>query len=285
VVRVSSNSADWWSMRRRNLILCAAFILGGLVGYAASLFLSKAYRSVVSATLVQSDDKSSLLAGIGSQLGGLASLVGLGATSGSDSSLAMALIRSRSLSDKFVVDAGVVEAFCERRLIKCIEGYKSDASAKAVTLRRAGKYFSQHVLSIEQDERLRVINVSITWFDRERARQWANSFVASADSELRRLAIADARSRRAYLERVAQETQVLGVQQAVYKVMESQINTEMMASTRSEYAFHIVDEAVAADPREFVRPQRAVIALVAGLLAVGAVYLFGLVRRKSAEIE
>jgi hypothetical protein len=258
--------------RAAGAVLC--FVVCAAATYGATAFMTKAYRSTTSASFVESSNSSSsLLGGLGSQLGSLSALVGLDIQTGAGGAKSLALLRSRGLADKFLITNGVMTQICSRRLIRCESGYETDAAAGAITLRRSSKYLLQKIISIEQDERLGLVDVSVTWFDRGLAADWANAYLKLADDELRHVAIADAQSRRVFLERAAQQTTVLGVQQAIFKVLESQINAEMMANSRSDYAFHVVDPAVASDPREYVRPQKAVIALIAGLIAMVVFYL------------
>ena len=51
------------------------------------------------------------------------------------------------------------------------------------------------------------------------------------------------------------------------------LNAEMMAQTKPDYAFIIVDPAVPSGVGGFVRPQRSLLALIAGML--GSALAFG----------
>jgi len=74
-----------------------------------------------------------------------------------------------------------------------------------------------------------------------------------------------------YLESKLQETNIAGMQQVFYQLIESENRTVMMANSQQEYVFKTIDPAVV--PQEKIEPKRAIICILATLLGVFLVFL------------
>ena len=92
--------------------------------------------------------------------------------------------------------------------------------------------------------------------------------------------VKEAEARIAYLEGKLQETNIAGMQQVFYQLIESETRTVMLANAQDEYIFKTVDPAVV--PQEKSEPKRALIAIVAtmlgGMLGVFAVFVIAFIR-------
>jgi hypothetical protein len=119
--------------------------------------------------------------------------------------------------------------------------------------------------------------VSITWTDRRRTAELANHYIAFANDALRQRTMTAARDRIAFLDAAAKEAATVDLRQAIYQLVQEQVNSEMLAATKPEYAFVVVDPAVPAGVNEFVRPLPFLMAVVAaafGAFAAWAVLFF-----------
>jgi uncharacterized protein involved in exopolysaccharide biosynthesis len=101
------------------------------------------------------------------------------------------------------------------------------------------------------------------------AAAWANELVHRANDRLRARAIARAQGSIDYLKREARNTDVVEIQQSLYHLMEDQYKNLLLANVSSDYAFSIIDPAVAADPGHYVFPRK-------GLFLFGGLF-FGVV--------
>ena len=63
-----------------------------------------------------------------------------------------------------------------------------------------------------------------------------------------------------------EKTSVVGTRNAIYSLMETQIQNIMLANVRKEFAFKVIDPAVVLDDDDFFRPDRLVLAIL-GLAA------------------
>jgi uncharacterized protein involved in exopolysaccharide biosynthesis len=250
----------------------------GLVFGASAVLLSKrmqrAYMSETSVIFAKEAGRSSL-ADIAGQLGGVAALLGSGAAGNSGVNEALAILRSRLLATEFLNQ--------DQRLAEfdaLVPVDSSDPPGSPDRTNRAVDYFQQRVLSVGYDGRTDLIRLSITWRDRQKAAAWANAYIKSANELMRKRQIDDAKGRLAFLRAAAERAETVDLQQAIYKLIEAQVRTEMLAATRPEFAFTVVDQAVPAQVGAYVRPKPALMGLMAGLLgslvALGLLQLRGL---------
>jgi uncharacterized protein involved in exopolysaccharide biosynthesis len=51
------------------------------------------------------------------------------------------------------------------------------------------------------------------------------------------------------------------MRQSIYRLIQAELEKEMVASVRVQYSFRVIDAAKAPDPDDFVRPQRFLLTL------------------------
>ena len=97
----------------------------------------------------------------------------------------------------------------------------------------------------------------------------------------------EAEARIAYLEQKLRETNIAGMQQVFYQLIESETRTVMLANAQSEYIFKTVDPAVV--PQEKSGPKRALIAIMAtmlgGMLGVFIVFVRAFIQSVKSASE
>jgi uncharacterized protein involved in exopolysaccharide biosynthesis len=127
--------------------------------------------------------------------------------------------------------------------------------------------------------------VSVEWTDADTAAKWANEYVALAN-ELIRSRVQDESTRNIkYLNQQIEQSNDVELRRAMYSLIESETKRLMLANGRAEYAFSLVDPAVAPEIR--ASPRRTLIVLAAtfcGLL-LGCLVALGrdvLIRRRAA---
>jgi uncharacterized protein involved in exopolysaccharide biosynthesis len=67
------------------------------------------------------------------------------------------------------------------------------------------------------------------------------------------------------------------MQQAIYRLIQNQVNNEMLANVEHEYAFRVIDPAVAPETR--VSPKRTIMTLVGSATGLFFCVIFVFVRR------
>ena len=83
-----------------------------------------------------------------------------------------------------------------------------------------------------------------------------NLLIKRVNEVMREQAINEARQSIDFLNKELAKTNVLELQQAIYHLTETQINRIVMANVRQEFAFKVIDPAVAPDAKYKVRPKR-----------------------------
>lgn len=256
-------------------LIAAAIVAFGLGALVLALVATPIYRGEAVVTQV-SDQALGGVAGLAGQLGGLASLAGINMKGGDSSEQrARAVLQSRKLVEEFIRRGNLLSKLYP-------------TAKQPPTLWLGVRKFKTGVLSIKEDTRRGTITVAINWNDPQEAARWANDLVALANEMLRTRAIEEAQRNIAYLNEQIANTNVVGLQQVMYGLIENETKTLMLASGRPEYAFAVVDPAVPPEIR--VKPQRTVMVLaglVLGLFA-GVLSAFAhrtIVRARSSTLR
>ncbi len=106
--------------------------------------------------------------------------------------------------------------------------------------------------------------MAIQWREPSEAARWANSYVALANEIVRTRALDDSSRNIRYLKEQIPKTDVVEIQRAMYGLMENEAKVNMLANTRKEYAFRVIDPAVS--PEERIWPRRTLIVITGGAL-------------------
>jgi uncharacterized protein involved in exopolysaccharide biosynthesis len=253
---------------RKFLVVGVAF-LGGVVGAGWSYLITPMYQATVVASPVSGENGGGgMLGELAGQFGGLGGLVGPGLFNAREREESVQFLRSRYIIERFVEMNNLMPVLFEKRWDPAAKGWKNDGKPPP-TMGQAYKLFSERVRFVNDDRRSGLVTLSIQWHDRPMCERWANGLVALANAELRTRAIDEANRNIAYLNTELVRTQEVDRQQTIYRIVESQIRTVMLAKGRVEYAFKVIDPAVVPDPGDRIRPKRSAMAAMG--LVLGAV--------------
>lgn len=253
--------------RRNTVVFVTA--LCSLLSLAVALWLPPIYRSEVLLAPVVPDgvNSNSRVSGIAAQFGGLVSLAGINAGSAiQPKDTAVATLKSRALTERFISENNLMPILFANRW----DAEKSQWSGSDVapTVGNAYEVFHTKVRQVSEDKKTGLITVSIEWTDRQMAADWANGIVKLANAYLRNAAIENSAKNIAYLKELSLKTSVVELQETIYRLMEGEIKKSMLASVSEQYAFMVIDPAVAPDRK--IRPNRLMILIlgtVGGLVA------------------
>jgi len=257
----------WWIIFSTVLVTCAAAAVWQL-----SRPIYRATIVLVPASADQGGLGATLSGALGS-IGGLASMAGLGIGGESvETEASLAVLRSREFTEKFISDKQIMPLLFEDAWDAKSSTWKDPGDAP--TLARANKLFNTGIRTISQDKRTSLVTMYIDWRDRSQAAQWANELVDRLNFEMRDRAIAKANASLGFLQKELETTQVLGTQEAINRLIESQIRQRMFANVTREYAFRVVDRALVPDRIDKVWPKGSVL-LPAGFILGGALGIAG----------
>jgi len=205
--------------------------------------------------LPRAQDRSALLGSLG-QLGGLAALAGIGSAEGGQRAEAVQMLQSQLLARQFIED---------NKLLPVLFASDWDEQRHAWrrrprTMNEAVKTFDHGIRSVIEDRRTGLVTVRINWVDPVQAATWANELVRRANDQLRRRAVARAQGAIDYLQGQVRNTTTVEVQQTLYRLMEEQYKTLLLANVTDEYALSIIDPAAASDRTQYVSPHKSLYA-------------------------
>lgn len=246
--------------------LLAGLLIGALLGLAVGFVLTKKYRA--DAVLMVVSPTESRIGGLGEQLGGLASLVGVDIGTSTSKGEAVQTLRSQSLTRKFIERQSLMPLLFADDWDSRAGVWRSNDPAEQPTIAQAVRKFRERVARVSEDKAAGTILVSVTWPDRELAAKWANGIVALANEELRARAIRDAQRSMAYLSTELKETDAVEVRALMYRLMDGHLRTMVVAKTRADYALRTIDPAVAPDVKEYVTPRRVLLILIGAVVGV-----------------
>jgi uncharacterized protein involved in exopolysaccharide biosynthesis len=270
-----------WELLRRHIRLFLVLTLaGGATGVVGSYLFTPVYKA--DATLVASDemlglDQNSLSGG----LSGLASLVGIGDVKGNKQSEAMAILKSRALTTAYIQTNNLLPVIFHDKWDLNAQKWKSDKKGKFPTLQDGFKEFDKSIRAVVENRKTNLTTISVTWEDPAAAKQWVEGIVDAANDLLRQQAIERSAKNLEYLQKASDKTSIMEVKASIYKLMESEIKKQMIATGNKDYAFRVVDPAVVPEKKSF--PKRSLFAAFGAL--AGSMIWFLLVALKDRAIE
>ena len=253
---------------RRRWWIVAAAALGSLSALGLSLVMSPVYRASVVMVPVDDAGAEGALGSAVGQLGGLASLVGLNIGGGrSRTPEALAVLKSRRFLESF---------FAEEHLLPILFSKRWNATTKSwavtgdqvPTAGDAYRFFGKKVLSVSDDKKTSLVTLSVNWRNPDQAADWANKLTARLNGEMRLRAQQQADASVGFLKKELDSTLDIGTREAVNRLMEVEIKRRMLANTRQEYAFRVVELAFAPEPKDKVSPQKLLMVVMGLVLAL-----------------
>lgn len=251
-----------WQGKLTVFAITALFAVGS-VTYA--LLATEIYRSEVLVT--PAEDQSMPM--LGGQLGGLAALAGVNVGGGSEAE-PLAVLRSRDFARQFIEDYDLLQVFFEDDWDAENEAWLVDDPADAPDIRDAIKYFQENVLKVSEERTTGLVTIAVEWTDPDVAATWADVLVRRLNDRLRERALEEAEQNVAYLREEMAKSSLVTMQQSIGQLLQSELQKLMLARGNEEFAFKVVDPAIA--PKQRTRPKRSIIAIIGTFLGglVGA---------------
>jgi len=265
----------WWIIWKRKWLIIGVSLLAGVLAAAYSLTLPNIYRAEV--LLAPVSDESSKGGGLSATLGGfggLASLAGISLGGGGNVEENLAVLQSREFLWSFIKDQKLMPVLFADDWDADKKKWKESEPAKRPNRWDAYRQLSQ-ILNVSTDKKSNLVTVAVEWTDPELAAQWANLLVKRLNDYLRQRAIQGSSSNLTYLNRELARTHVEDIRKALFELISQEQKKSMLANTRVQYAFRVLDAAEAPDKKS--KPKRAQIVilsvLVAGFFAVIFVFI------------
>ncbi len=262
--------------------LAAVVVICGVAGAVIGLLGTREYEATVVVVPAESNTGSGSLGAIGglvSDYAALGSLVGVSLPGTGNRGELIGILQSDLLTQSYVHDNNLLPVLFARDWDATTQQWKKDLEA-VPTLWGADRLFKAGIRSITDNSKTGLINLRVRWTDPKLAATWANGLVASANAYLKEKAIRESERSIVYLKQQAASTSLVEMQQAINGLLQQQLNQEMLARGRDEYALRVVDPAFPPE-RPVTRGPKFMAAegLVLGLfLALAVVFVRRLLR-------
>lgn len=240
-------------------VTLAAILVSVIVAFA----VTEKFDGVVVMVDADRSRTGSLSAAMLGQFSGLAGLAGLDLSKFAEGSgSARAVLNSRMLVEEYITRNNLLPVLFADDWDATAKRWTTDTD-ETPTVWLGAKKFIEDVRRVEEDPTTGVITLTVEWEDPKVAAEWANGLAALANQIVRDRDLRDAEKSVAYLQGEITKTNIVGLQQVLYSLIESEMQTITLAKVKEEYAFSVVDPAVPAELRSF--PVRSL------MVAVGAV--------------
>src|SRR5688572_11070194 len=250
-------------LAERRLVLIIAIVLSTAVFVTVAQLSRPVYRAttmLIPASTERNNMSGALNSALG-QLGGLAALAGIGpGSSDLGTEEALAVLRSRQFTERFIDELNLMPVLFESRWDKAAKNWKPRDNGPP-TKSMAYKRFND-IRKIIQDKKTGLISLQIDWTDREQAAVWANELAARLNAEMRGRAIRQVDASLHFLEKEQEITGTVATRDAISRLIEAQIKQRMLANVTQEYAFRVVDRAIPSDANDPERPKKLLLFLL-----------------------
>ena len=248
----------WQILLNRYKLVIGGTLLGTALACLIAFTSQPVYRAEALLAPVSADQRSDGLPALAHQLGDIAGLAGLSFSSGNERRVeALAVLQSRALTEAFVAEADLLPVLFPDKWDASRGKWKADLRGKVPTLWDANELFASKLRKVSENRETGLVTLAIEWTDPKLAARWVAELIARTNDRLRTRAISDSERHIAYLRRQLQTVDAIEIRQSIYRLIESEIKTIMLAQGNDEYAFKVIDPPVV--PQEHVRPKRVLI--------------------------
>lgn len=261
-----------WADRKLVVALVGAFAVLSVV---VALLLPEKFRAEAAIMEATGASASSSAGAMLAQFSGLASLAGADLSRfAGDKGHAVPILKSRYLLEEFIARNELLPVLFADDWDHEAKRWREPDEPPTVWL--AVRMFQESILTIREDIATGLVYVTIDWTDPVVAAAWSNGLVALANDIVRERDRTTAERNIEFLNQEIERTSVLQLQQVLYGLVETEMQTLMLANANPEYAFTVIDPAVVPEKRVF--PQRILLVLVGTFIGAFIALLVVLVR-------
>jgi uncharacterized protein involved in exopolysaccharide biosynthesis len=263
-----------WKGRWLVLVSVLAF---GLLFTAYALFATQWF--LAQAVLTPSSPQNPQ--GLAGQLEGFGALAGLAGLNVGlrNTDEPIAVLKSRDFAQQFIEEQGLLHVLLWEGWDAQAGHWRETDPQRQPDIRDAVSYFDKNVLQVQEDRKTRLVTVGIRWTNPTVAALWANAIVDHLNQQMRARALTESEANIAYLQKgLTTNANQVAVQQAIARLLETELQKVMIARGVQGFSFRIVDHA--AVPRFRDWPKRTIIVAI-GILFGGFLGLFAVFVREA----
>jgi uncharacterized protein involved in exopolysaccharide biosynthesis len=255
----------WWS------ICTTIAILGLAITYAFTVTPTYRAETILAPSGGGGGGIGSMISQFGGSLSGLAGLVGMGGSGSKSNKLtrgeALTSLTSNAHIQGFIAAENLLPVLFENLWDAEESEWLVESEVDIPTLSDGFDMFRNRILKVSEDPTTGIVNLSIEWKDPVLAADWANKLVGTLNANLREKVIKQSDKTIEFLNQELERTKVMELRQAVFFMIEQQIGDKTSARVQEEFAFKIINPAIAADRDKYISPDRPLI--IGGGLIIG----------------
>ena len=278
-----------WAGKKRIIRITAFFAVFSVI---VALSIPNQYTATTS--LVPTEQETGGLSGMLGQMGGLASIAGLGIPGeSSQSTTAQEIMKSWAFIDDFINESGIaVEVYAGEGWSGSTKGLEIDSDlydtetktwlvenvAGEVGPPSSWKLYEsfKDKVAVSSDVKTGIVGVSMTSYSPYVAKKWLDLYIVAINKHMQAREVTKLTNNIDYLKAQVEKTSIAEAQEVLYRVIEEQIKAKMLAEANPEHTFLIVSPSML--PEEKSQPKRALICILVTLLGGMLSVLFVLVR-------
>ncbi|ACF14514.1 lipopolysaccharide biosynthesis protein [Chloroherpeton thalassium ATCC 35110] len=234
----------WNILIGRKVIILSVTLFVQFLTVLYALFATPIYRGEVLLAPAQEDNRSKMSI-LAAQYGALASLAGFdfGGLNSNKIDEYIALIKSRAFIADFINEENLMPILFE-------DDWNKDENKWMVekndipTIGKAYELFSKDIITIDKDKESGLVSLSIDWRDSVLAANWANKIVKKFNNYQKRVQVQDSKKSLDFINKQLENTSIVENKNTLYKLIEMNTKTLMIAEITDEFAFKVLDPAV-----------------------------------------
>ena len=250
---------SWRVLVRYKVMILLIVALSTAAAVVIALISPPVYRAEV-LLAPAAKEKGNRMSSIASQFGGMAALAGIqlgGSGGGTEETLAT--LESRKFIYDFIDDENLMPILFDNIWDEHRGAWDVEDEENIPTSWNGFKKF-KNISSLSRDKKTGMITYIIEWKDPELAARWANMLVDRLNRHQQAEAISEAEKNIAFLKKELAKTSVVDMRQAIYRLIEAQTESIMLASVREEYVLKVIDPAV--PPKIKSKPKRKLMVIL-----------------------
>ena len=265
------------------IIILSFMVFSGVLSILYGLLSTPMYRSNLLMVPAQEVGAGNNMQGFSGALGGLASLTGITVSDTDlDTAAALATLQSFTFTKNFIE---------ENNLLPVLFPEKWDDADNNWRRGNTASFWEAHqrlleVMSVTTNKNTGIITVSIELSNANSAASWLNKAISKLNNQLRERSIEETQRNINFIKEELLTTSSVNIQNVLYNLIEDQTKNIVLANTRDQYAFRVIDPAIVPESRS--KPNRKnilIIGLILGLL-LGSISAFVMhfLEQKSVKI-
>tara|TARA_B100001750_G_scaffold247279_1_gene272469 strand:- start:2767 stop:3723 length:957 start_codon:yes stop_codon:yes gene_type:complete len=255
-------------IKTRFQLILLLTIFSALVSIVISLLTPPVYKADVVMINQSNDQTQGSLASIGRQFGSIAQLAGVEMPGDLEKGTALAIMRSRQFTDRFLEEFQLLPYFYENQWDQ-----KNNQWIEGLPPRKSDIYLKMEgIINVAEDRATGILTLSVLDSDPNMSAKIANNLVYFLNQNIREDAIKESEIKIEYLNRELEKTTMTDARQMLFGLIAQQTQKIMLANAKEDYVFKIIDPAI---PPEFrIKPKRKTMVITGTLIGGFLSFLF-----------